>query len=58
MPSKPMIPKRGPGRPTLGETTMRRVLVTLDAETIAKARKLGGDNLSAGIRKAVGRART
>lgn len=45
----------GAGRPTIGDTAMRKVLVTLDEETIEKAKKLGKGNLSAGIRAAFAR---
>lgn len=47
-------PRKGAGRKTQdGAKEMQRVNVSLDAGTIAKARKLGDGNLSAGIRKAV-----
>lgn len=46
-----------PGRPPLMGETLQRVLVTLDAETIRKARAAGRGNLSAGIRARFRRAR-
>ena len=47
-------PRKGAGRKTTdGAKDMQRVNVSLDTKTIAKARKLGDGNLSAGIRKAV-----
>lgn len=42
---------KGP-RPKYGQK-MRRVCVTLDDETIAKAKRLGGGNLAEGLRRAV-----
>lgn len=48
------VEKRGPGRPRLSTQQLaRRVNVTLDAATIERATRLGGGNLSAGLRKAV-----
>lgn len=44
----------GAGRPV--EIDARRVNVTLDDETIKRAKALGGGNLSAGLREAVRRA--
>lgn len=44
----------GVGRPV--EIDARRVNVTLDDETIERAKALGGGNLSAGLREAVRRA--
>lgn len=43
-----------PGRkPLVPGTLAVRVLVTLDAATVAKARALGDGNLSRGVRRAV-----
>lgn len=42
---------KGP-RPKYGQK-MRRVCVTLDDETIAEAKRLGGGNLAEGLRRAV-----
>jgi hypothetical protein len=42
-------PKKPVGRPPIG----RRVVVNLEEEHIKRARKMGGGNLSAGIRKAL-----
>jgi hypothetical protein len=47
----PPKPKRG--APLLFAVKLRRILVTLDGETIRRGIKLGGGNLSAGIRKAL-----
>lgn len=44
-------PKRG--APLLFAVKLRRVLVTLDPASVARAMKLGGGNVSAGIRKAL-----
>ena len=44
--------KRPVGRPPI-EGGVKRVLVSLDRASIERARKLGGDNVSAGIRKAL-----
>jgi hypothetical protein len=41
--------RKGAGRP---RKDVRRLNVTLDAVTIAKLKRLGGGNLSEGIRKA------
>lgn len=54
----PKPDKKRPGRPPLVAGGMDRVLVTLDADTIAKARKLGGGKLSPGLREAVRRVKT
>lgn len=43
-------PGRGGGRKPTG---VKRVYVTLDQETIERAREIGGGNLSEGIRLAV-----
>jgi hypothetical protein len=48
-----MTTKKRPGRPKLGKDGAIRVLVTLDQQTIDRASKLGGGNVSAGIRKAL-----
>jgi hypothetical protein len=46
--------RQGQGRKAQdGAKAVQRVNTSLDAATIAKARKLGDGNLSAGIRKAV-----
>ena len=50
---KAATPKPKRGAPLLFAVKLRRVLVTLDEVTIARATKLGGGNLSAGIRKAL-----
>lgn len=43
------------GRPRLQRSNLAvRQLVTLDPETVAKARRIGEGNVSAGIRVAVG----
>lgn len=42
--------KRPVGRPSLG---IKRRMVSLDDAALERARKLGGGNLSAGIRKAL-----
>ena len=44
-----------PGRPPLGDETGFRVNVYLDAETVERAREIGGGNLSAGVKEAVRR---
>ena len=49
-------PRKGGPAPLYGKT-MRKMLVTLDEASIAKARKLGAGNLSAGIRAALGKIR-
>lgn len=50
-------PRKGAGRKTQdGAKETKRVNVSLDAKTVAKARKLGNGNLSAGIRRAVNAA--
>lgn len=46
------MPKKR-GRPTFGDKKMRKKLVTLDDESIRKAKKLGKGNLSAGVRRAL-----
>jgi len=46
-------PKIKLGAPPLFGVKMRRVLVTLDEESVERATKLGDGNLSAGIRKAI-----
>ena len=43
------------GRPILGKETKRRYQVMLEPRTAEKLRKLGTDNLSAGIAKAAER---
>ena len=48
--------KRPVGRPAL-PGGIKRVLVSLDQATIERGKKLGGDNLSAGIRKALAKVR-
>ncbi len=50
---KPATQKPKRGAPTMFAAKMRKVLVTLDPASIAKAKKLGKGNLSAGIRKAL-----
>lgn len=49
---KPTPKRRGPP-PLIGGVAMRRVLVTLDPDSIERAKKLGAGNVSAGIRKAL-----
>lgn len=44
------------GRPILGKEAKRRYQVMLEPRTAEKLRKLGDDNLSAGIAKAAHRA--
>ena len=51
MKAKTSKPKRG--APTMFAAKMRKVLVTLDPASIAKAKKLGDGNLSAGIRQGI-----
>lgn len=51
------LTKRKPGRPALQKGLAKRVLVTLDDETINKAKRIGEKNLSAGVREAVRRYR-
>ena len=41
------------GRPCLTSEPMQRVNVSLDAETLQRAREIGEGNLSAGLRLAV-----
>ena len=50
---KPQIQKSKRGAPLLFSAKLRRVMVTLDPDTIERAKKLSGGNLSAGIRKAL-----
>lgn len=50
MPRKKQAEPREPGRPTENGRPARRIYVTLDEETIAKAKAVGGGNVSAGIR--------
>lgn len=45
--------KKRAGRPPVAGTNTRKVSVTLDAETLAELERLGGGNLSAGVRRAV-----
>lgn len=45
--------KRKPGRPAL-PGGIKRIMISLDKASIERARKLGDDNISAGIRKALG----
>lgn len=45
--------KRTLGRPRLQRAGARRVTVTLDDQTLTRARKIGSGNLSLGIRRAV-----
>jgi len=47
--------KRKTGRPPIGDKTMKKVLVTLDEVSIERAKQLGKQNVSAGIRKALAR---
>lgn len=47
-----MTPKKRGPRPIMG-ATLRRYLVTLDPETVKRARALGNRNLSRGLREAV-----
>lgn len=47
----------GAGRKPLKDEPMTRVNVMLDEATIAKAKQIGGGNLSEGIREAVRRIR-
>lgn len=49
---RPSRDPRSRGRPPILGETLKRLLVTLDRETIARARILGAGNLSAGIRRA------
>ena len=49
-------PKRPPGRPTFGEKPMQRYNVMLDDETVEAAKRMGGGELSAGLRIAVKRS--
>ena len=51
MKAKTSKPKRG--APLLYSDILKRVLVTLDPASIARAKKLGGGNVSAGIRMAL-----
>ena len=45
---------QGRGKPTRdGAKSCRRINVTLDNETAAKARKIGNGNLSEGLRRAI-----
>lgn len=47
-------PRKGAGRPTEDEAECtKRYNVSLDRETVKRAKKLGDGNLSLGIRKAV-----
>lgn len=50
---KKLTPKLKRGAPLLFSAPMRSVLVTLDPDSIARAKKLGAGNVSAGIRKAL-----
>ena len=45
--------QKAKGKPPLYGQRMRRVCVSLDAATIAEAKRIGGGNLAAGIRQAV-----
>lgn len=46
-------PKRPPGRPRYGTEPMKRIYVTLDSDSVDKAREIGGGSVSEGIRRAV-----
>lgn len=49
--------KRNPGRPPLGDESMKRRNVVLSDEDWETAVALGGGNASAGLRLALGRCR-
>ena len=54
-----IVPRKPPqkrGRKPLFRDPLRKVLVTLDAATIRKAKRIGFGNLSMGLRAAVYRA--
>ena len=50
-------PKRGPGRPPVDGEVQRKRNITLSDTFADKARKIGGGNLSEGIRIALARYR-
>lgn len=50
-------PKRKAGRPTLYGAKLKARTVKLDDATVEKAKAIGGDNLSEGIRRAVAKAK-
>ena len=56
-PSKHGGAREGAGRKPIKEEPMTRVNVMLDDATIAKAKQIGGGNLSEGLREAVRRIR-
>lgn len=43
------------GRPPLYKSAMRRISVKLDKDSIKRGRRMGGGNLSLGIRLALGK---
>lgn len=47
-------PRKGAGRPTEDKANgLRPYCVSLDIDTVQRAKKLGGGNLSLGLRKAL-----
>lgn len=46
--------KRGPGRPPIiGRQPTQQIAVLLPPELVEKARRIGGENLTEGVRKAL-----